>query len=221
VLSIYLGPGNALPAGIEYDLVLAPTSKLTCDNFTYTIALTDWKGTDMNLLDSWVYTSAQWLGSMSGFGPTGYLEIQGEDWMLNSGGAKLFLEGIPCLDRVRPELFRLSGVPIVAPTTHDDTVGDSLWDNWGTVNKGRLQAYGAAIGLNGPFIAGIFFFILAVVVYVVTMRFVNNSAAALIPVVLVAVFAAAFGGLIFGALILITAFGVLWMVYKLTVGGIG
>ena len=222
-LSIYLNPTNALPAGQEYDLVIGPTSKLTCDNYTLTITSSDWKGGDLTLLDSWVESTAEYASFGNGLGYDGYLETAGEEWLLNTQGAKLFKQGIPGLASVRPHLFKIPDSPypeeIDSGSAEDFT--DDMWDNWGTTNKGRLEAYGQAIGLNGKFIAGMFFLALALVTYFVVHARTGNAAVALIPVALVAVFAAAYGGLIFSALILIVIFAVLLMVYKLTIGSIG
>lgn len=75
----------------------------------YTLSGTDWLGTDLTQLDSWVITSASVIGDYYNANLTTYISGRGE--VLNSTGGSIFNTGISGLSVIRPNIFQISTKP--------------------------------------------------------------------------------------------------------------
>lgn len=71
----------------------------------FTITASDWKGSDLTLLDSWVITTARVLADYYDVDMT---TTSGTEEILNEQGGVIFATGIPRLSSVRPGLFAVS-----------------------------------------------------------------------------------------------------------------
>lgn len=71
----------------------------------YTLTGSDWKGSDLTLLDSWAITTARTLADYYEADMTTY---SGTDEILNEQGGAIFATGIPGLQYVRPDIFAAS-----------------------------------------------------------------------------------------------------------------
>jgi len=77
---------------------------ITADSYTeYNIAAADWRGADLEFLDSWVIQQANIIGDDIGLNLTTTVTDKGE--ILNAFGRNMFVKGIPDLDKIRLNLF--------------------------------------------------------------------------------------------------------------------
>lgn len=114
----------------------------------YTITASDWQGSDLTLLDSWVITTARVLADYYDVDMT---TTSGTEEILNEQGGVIFATGIPRLASVRPGLFASSiyapGYDAVTPTgayeeatTWQAVVGPQV--------ANLLDSVGAIVGLE-------------------------------------------------------------------------
>jgi hypothetical protein len=131
----------------------------------YPLQSSDWKGTDLELLDSWVISMAQQLQA---YDNTTYLAaVSGRGTVLNSAGGVIFATGIPLLDTIRPNLFQIVSVTTppatnIYPQTMRTKFTPVLMlgtDAWAT-----MTSIGNVVGVDGRTVgaAGLFLVLLVV-----------------------------------------------------------
>lgn len=114
----------------------------------YTMTGSDWKGSDLTLLDSWVVTTARVLAD---YYETDMTTYSGTDEILNEQGGVIFATGIPGLQYVRPDIFATS---IYTPGYNATTPGhayeeSTTWDEVvGPQVAAFLNAAGEIVGLE-------------------------------------------------------------------------
>lgn len=129
----------------------------------YTLLATDWSGDDLTNLDSWVLSSASTIGTYYNTTMTTYIAEKGE--VLNTTGGTIFSSGINGLSTERPDIFQVSRAstqytPNITTQTYRQAVSD--WEtNWGADGVIMLDRIGNIIGVDGNFIASIFFVVIA------------------------------------------------------------
>jgi len=75
---------------------------------TYTLIPADWKGTNLNQLDSWVITTAKSIAAYYSEIHQANIQltvVEGLTEKLNEDGGAIFARGIPRLNKIRPHLF--------------------------------------------------------------------------------------------------------------------
>ncbi len=128
---------------------------------SYTLLSTDWLGSDLVNLDSWIITSATVVGTYYSTSMTTYIAERGE--VLNSTGAGIFSAGIAGLSTVRPAIFQTYTVPSVYTPGTITQAGRTRIPAW-QVSAGpeatiMLTNLGNIVGIGGDIIAIIFFLI--------------------------------------------------------------
>ena len=114
----------------------------------YTVTGSDWKGSDLTLLDSWVITTARVLADYYEVDMTTY---SGTDEILNGQGGAIFATGIPGLQYVRPDIFAVS----VYTPDYDEGEGTNAYEEsttWQEVVGPQVTAFldaaGGIVGLE-------------------------------------------------------------------------
>lgn len=148
--SIYLNADTAtmITPGGTYRLYLVGAVTEAPEAY-YTITSSDWRGTDLNLLDSWVITTARELADYYGVDMTTY---GGTDEILNEQGEVIFATGIPGLQYIRPYMFSVTiyepGYTEEEPTNAYEE--DTTWEEvLGPDASDILTSGGVILGLSG------------------------------------------------------------------------
>ena len=170
--SIYLSTDavTSLTWGGDYRVRIYGT--FTGNPYTeYALVAADWVGDDLSRLDSWVFTSADTIGTYYSTTLTTYVAERGQ--VLNAGGSGIFNACIGGLSQVRPGIFQIYSNPSVyTPATIGQTYRHAI-DQWQT-NIGpdgtvMLNNLGKIIGVEGDIISVIAF--LGMVVLLMTLAF--------------------------------------------------
>lgn len=161
--SIYLSAAQTTPLtyGGVYSLrlrgIVTPNPSVS-----YSIASTDWAGSDLVNLDSWVITSSSVIGTYYSLSLTTYITERGE--VLNSTGASIFSAGIAGLSQVRPNIYQTYSTPSSYTSgTTTQTYRQSLkgWQaNIGADGTVMLTRLGGIIGVDGSIASVIIFLIM-------------------------------------------------------------
>jgi len=133
----------------------------------YNLASLDWKGEELSFLDTWVITQADNIGEYYGVEFTTVVATLGK--VLNSIGGTIFVDGIPGLNTMRPELFELA--------IHRDEYTETDWEHtlqeeavWttrlGPTISGVLTNMGGWIGIDGKGVGGILSFLVFISVVI-------------------------------------------------------
>lgn len=119
----------------------------------YTLQSADWRGTDFTYLDSWVMLTAHRMESYYGIDLTEYL-ASGE--ALSTEGGVLFINGIPLLEQVRPDLFsEIIYVPGYIPGTGTEGWSGTSWETQvGTSGAAGINAVATLFGMTGQRLGG-------------------------------------------------------------------
>lgn len=156
-LGIYFDNETALPWGEAYDIELTGTSFFTtAPSDIYTLTTADWKGKDTQVLESWAEQTVIWLYTQDGVSKATYVTSLSDHWKLTEEAAGIFLEGIPYLDGMIPDIFI---TPRVIPDTPDSTTGawsDALFTRWGNPISDYLDDAAEGIGINGAWLSILF-----------------------------------------------------------------
>jgi len=124
--SIYLAAGSALPWGSAVTIkIIGNADKWTVPpEYSYVLSAGDWVGVDISLIDPWVISLAENIGTTYS---TEMVIYSPEGTVLSAQGGALFSMGIPGLAVHRPSLFKTS-IGYVDPddTTWDDTLQPGL-----------------------------------------------------------------------------------------------
>jgi hypothetical protein len=136
---------------------------------TYALQAADWIGSNLNLLDAWVRTTAQAMEVHYGAGFDYYTESYGgttfpaSEGVLTTIGAEAFLKGMPGLDNLRPGLFIGGG----SATKYEGKTFGKAYENtqdWevavGTTISGITNDTGTLLNLSGKMIAALVTFLL-------------------------------------------------------------
>ena len=159
--NIYLSAAQAtaLTYGGDYTIRLYSIADST--TYDYDLVATDWWGSDLSQLDSWVITSAAVIGDYYDDLLTTYIAGRGE--VLNATGGAIFNAGINGLSTVRPELYQIYTTPInYSPSTTGQAQRISMsnwqvaWGEDGVVMVTRISNW---LGVDGGLIGGMFFII--------------------------------------------------------------
>lgn len=139
---------------------------------SYTLTSSDWLGTDLTYLDSWVISSAgviETYYSASNLVLTTFIATRGE--VLNATGGTLFDTGVPGLSSVRPNLFQ-TVITAINPATgsYPQTTRLNLeaWQvAWGTDGTIMLTRMGDLVGATGNQVAMALFLLVGIIIAVV------------------------------------------------------
>ena len=127
---------------------------------SYTLTTTDWRGSDLVLLDAWMISCARRMEDYYGKEYTTFTASKG--FVLNEEGGVHFSTGIPYVDQVRPDRFEvsISGIPYEEPTWTDAYSGGlQPWPvQVGAEVAGILNDTGDLFNVGGVDIGRAFFF---------------------------------------------------------------
>jgi hypothetical protein len=160
---------------------------------SYTLLATDWIGSDLTYLDSWVISSASVIED---YYPGKYLTtfIAGRGEVLDAQGGTLFDTGIPGLSTARPNLFATVTIPnSPTATAHPQTTRTNLaaWQvAWGAVGVVMLTRIGNLIGLTGDQVSTLLFLLFAFILTMVGIPKGNGLIAAvlMVPIIIGSVY---------------------------------
>lgn len=147
----------------DYDWLTPPGQPADA---TYSLDADDWRGSNLNQLDSWVRTSAI---LMENYYDEEWLEDYSGERKLNQTGGTHFKVGIPYLQSERPHLFAYAeeympwddpGYTGETPGIDDPNVGN--YSRLGTTLVTAFDNMGTALGMNGEYVAAIVFLLLIV-----------------------------------------------------------
>jgi len=167
--SFYLNEASAL----EWvgNLTLVEISGITGTDFAgdaanYTLVASDWIGSDLELLDDWVFATARYMEDY--YGETLIVSMEGR-YLLNDEGSTIFARGIPGLVEYRPDIFgagTLPGLPSDEEFTTD--YQDTLEDQFGETGLASFASLAELTGTSTALIGGLFWMsIVLLAVYVV------------------------------------------------------
>ena len=167
VASIYLAPSQVTSLNWNGTYNIRIQGLFTGSPYTdYSLASTDWLGTDLTRLDSWVLSSANTIGtyeSTSTSTVTLTINIATRGMVLNNTGGDIMTAGIPGLDQVRPNLFQISSVPynptLTNPTQSGRIAVSDYATNWGPDGTAMLQGWSNMLSIPVPLIGTSFFLI--------------------------------------------------------------
>jgi hypothetical protein len=146
---------------------------------SYTLIGTDWLGSDLINLDSWVRTSATVIGTYYSTSLTSFVAERGE--VLNSTGSAIFSSGIAGLSQVRPAIFQTYTVPstyVPGTITQAGRLAIPAWQtNIGPDGTIMLTRLGNIVGIGGDIIAVIAFLIMMFVLMALAFPAGNTTAA--------------------------------------------
>ena len=132
----------------------------------YTLKDVDWLGSDMNKLAAWCLITAGKVESFYGETLTAY--VTGKGKVLNAQGGAIFVEGIPELDTVLPNIFEtaigaLGGTP--GTYTPVENPPETMWGPYVTET---LAILGNTMGVSGSTVGAILFFAMYILVGALT-----------------------------------------------------
>lgn len=158
--SIYLSAANALEPGVYTIMITGTEDKFLVEvpYTSHTILNTEYRGTDMSALDTWVAATAVDIGRVEYDSLTYYLIQVSGKWRLNDAGGELFAKGIPLLDSQRPHLFA-NPTPSSQEIEHKDKYAGTLWANWGLEFTEDWELIGQIAGIPGMVAASMAFLI--------------------------------------------------------------
>jgi hypothetical protein len=150
-VSIYLSKATVTLLGITestaYIIRMQGLTPLTAVSDTYTLQTTDWHGTDLNELDSWMISTAKNINTYHGWTDTSasYTVTQGTNAgeLLTIKGGAFFTSGIPNISNIRPNVFAASSSQPQSP----GGVADNVYDKQTWVS-GAVYAIGNKVGYN-------------------------------------------------------------------------
>jgi hypothetical protein len=194
--NIYLSPtlaGSLTYGGVYYVKIYGLFSGNPV--VTYTIVGTDWQGSDLTRLDSWVISSASVLNTY--YTPTAFTTyIAGRGELLNAAGGSIFDTGINGLSTVRPNIFQTYTSSTIVPAnvyTQPYRVGLSAWQtNIGADGTVMLTRLGNLVGVPGNMIAMFLFVVMMVVLAIIAFPAGATLAANILSIPML------FAGIFFG-----------------------
>ncbi len=134
--------------------------------YTYTILPTDWLGSNMLTLDSWVRTTAQaietyYTGSDLYTESIGGVTLPVGQGVLTPDGGEIFTVGMPGLSEIRPDLFYYGSKTPSLTTTPGTHAGEPVWSTQvGPTIAGILTSWGSIFNINGQTFGGTMVFVL-------------------------------------------------------------
>jgi hypothetical protein len=148
--AIYLSAASAsgLTEGTAYRLYVYGSSSEQPLAY-YTLTSSDWRGTDLSLLDTWVITQAR---SMEVYYDVDLTITTSEAEELNEEGGVIFASGIPGLQYIRPDLFStVISIPGYDPEDWTDSwEGAATWQEMvGTSVAAAFTSVGEIFGVSG------------------------------------------------------------------------
>jgi hypothetical protein len=148
----------------------------------YSLQSSDWLGSDLTRLDSWVRTSAS---LMEDYYETTYTEyVAGKGLVLNEAGGVIFSNNIPELDVERPDIFKITTNTIgyESITVTHALQADLVWQTmWGPQITRAFTLTGNAFGLTAPNIGMIIGFMVYAFISLFCFRPGHALAAIVIP----------------------------------------
>jgi hypothetical protein len=178
--SIYLSATTVSPLTYGGDYRVRIQGTFTGTPYTeYALVGSDWLGSDLTNLDSWILTSSTVIGTYYATSMTSYIAERGE--VLNSTGAGVFNNGIAGLAQVRPAIFQTYTTPSVYTPGTITQAGRTAIPAWQT-NVGpdatvMLTRVGNIVGIGGDIIAIIAFLIMMFILMALAFPAGNTTAA--------------------------------------------
>lgn len=123
----------------------------------YTLSGSDWRGTDLKLLDSWVISLAKGMADYYGVAMT---TPQGNAELLNEQGSVIFVTALASLSTIRPDIFL---TPVYLPEEADTGAGafdtTTTWEvEVGPQVTTAVTDAGTVFGMSGKNMAGFLVF---------------------------------------------------------------
>lgn len=155
-LSIYLSDNQALTWGEAYYIRLLATDMIVPAPapYDYTLQVADWKGSDMNKLETWVKQAANWLYIQEDVPKTDYLTSVADQWMLTEMGGNIFVEGVPYLDQRISKIFYSRHIVNPEPDAPTGAIGTGWYAAWGLYWTGAFDDFAGVVGLDGQWFLG-------------------------------------------------------------------
>ena len=126
----------------------------------YTLRPVDWLGKDMNKLAMWCRVTSGKIESFYGDTLTTFVTGKGE--VLNAQGGSIFVEGIPELDKVLPNLFE-TATGALSGSVKESTGAlqrELQWEEmWGPTVTRAFTNWGNVLSVSGSTIGAMFFFL--------------------------------------------------------------
>jgi len=126
----------------------------------YAFQALDWTGGELIFLDKWVLSQARTIGVYDDTALTVFLTTHSE--VLNATGETIFIDGIPSLDDVRPDIFEMTASAPEhegAEYTHPMQTGTNWQVQLGATLSGILTNFGSYISIDGDTLGGFLIFI--------------------------------------------------------------
>lgn len=187
--SIYLNADEAasLTSGSLYRIYLYGDFTGTPSTY-YTLTAGDWRGGDLSFLDKWVISTAH---SLEEYYDTDLVTVvSGKGEVLNEEGGVIFANGIPALNEVRPDIFKIALHTIpYEPEEYTDAFQESTtWPEMvGPDVEAILNSGGDLLNVSGKNFGAIILFgsYIAFAVFLVGKGHATVGLALGIPIILV------------------------------------
>ena len=163
--SIYINADEALAWGGNYTIRVAGIDGTAFEGVQgdYNLEAGDWLGSDLYYLDDWVISSATDFESYYGW--VLLISVAG-DTLLDDTGAAIFNTGIPALEQVRPDIYRISRSTIdTSPGETDTSYQTTLSGSVGAQMRASFEDLSLLTGMSAGFLMGVFWmFVVSLVV---------------------------------------------------------
>jgi len=180
----------------------------------YELTASDWRGSDLTFLDTWVIIQA---GDIEDYYSTTLVTYIGDTALLNDLGGTIFATGMPGIGSLRPDIFQTADVSVDhPPKVHTDTYVTEISGFFGAKMQSTWEDLSDLLGVDASFVGTGFWLIIGGSVIGVVGAAIGYGSVAIIisiPFFLVG----AFGGLDLRYLLLITALVFLLVVAKFTI----
>lgn len=184
-VSIYLSAANK-PAVDNYTLLITGNVDKFLTDVPYaahTLSNTEYEGTDMSALDTWVFATMTDIGHVVQSDPDYYFTQVSGKTVLNDAGGDMMISGIPLLDSMRRHLFANPNLGNNDTTVHGDAYEGTLWANWGVSFMADWELTGDIANVSGMVAASLAWLILGALVVIVVQKETGKPALGMIPAV--------------------------------------
>lgn len=127
----------------------------------YVLQPSDWLGSDLVRLDSWVISTVRSIEDYDDAKYTDY--ISGKGYVLNTEGSTIFVDGVKDLDKIRPDLFLITSNSLDYETQdfEQSYLSSHIWQQMvGPAIASTLTKMGGIFSLSGSSIGAIAIFAL-------------------------------------------------------------
>jgi hypothetical protein len=216
---IYLNPSmvTSLEWGLAYRIRVYG-NLLSLPYGEYVLTPSDWMGSDLTRLDSWVISTATQMETYYALALT--TQVTGKGLVLNSTGGPIFNTNIPALSTIRPNIFETvnTGVPLTQSTFTQTTQQSLVWQTLlGPYITAAFTNMGNSLAVSGSTVGAVLGFIFYAIVAAVC--FPSGTAVAAISIPFLVLITVWYLGLLplaaLGFILAVLAFLILWGFYWL------